>query len=59
MKTPAEPDDGQLKLRLPLSLKDWLSDKATENRRSLNNEVVVRLQESRKREAKAQKVKPQ
>lgn len=59
MKTSAKPDDGQLKLRLPAPLKKWLSDKATENRRSLNNEVVVRLQESQKREAKAQKVKPQ
>lgn len=37
-------------MRLPPDLKDWLKHKAIDNRRSLNNEVVHRLEASRKNE---------
>lgn len=36
----------QMKLRLPAALKDWLTDQAEANRRSVNAEVVYRLQNS-------------
>ncbi|QIN60915.1 hypothetical protein SBC1_08940 [Caballeronia sp. SBC1] len=34
----------QMKLRLPAALKDWLTAQADMNRRSVNAEVVFRLQ---------------
>jgi len=34
-------------VRLPPELKDWLKHQATHNRRSMNSEVVKRLEESR------------
>ena len=37
-------------VRLPQDLKDWLKHRAIDNRRSMNSEVVVRLEESRARE---------
>lgn len=37
-------------VRMPQELKEWLSGKAVENRRSLNSELVLRLEESRKME---------
>ncbi|WP_310067873.1 Arc family DNA-binding protein [Paraburkholderia caledonica] len=39
-------EDPQMKLRLPPDLKDRLTEAATANNRSLNAEVVSRLQES-------------
>lgn len=39
-------EDPQMKLRLPADLKDRLTALATENGRSLNAEVVKRLEES-------------
>jgi hypothetical protein len=39
-------EDPQMKLRLPLELKDTLTAAAQENSRSLNAEVVKRLEES-------------
>ncbi|MDQ7978711.1 Arc family DNA-binding protein [Paraburkholderia sp. SARCC-3016] len=39
-------EDPQIKLRLPAELKDVLTDAAQENGRSLNAEVVKRLEES-------------
>ncbi|MEM5459642.1 Arc family DNA-binding protein [Paraburkholderia phytofirmans] len=36
----------QMKLRLPETLKDWLTAQAEVNRRSVNAEVVFRLQNS-------------
>lgn len=36
----------QMKLRLPATLKDWLTAQAEANRRSVNAEVVYRLQNS-------------
>ncbi|OUL68740.1 hypothetical protein CA603_51580 [Paraburkholderia hospita] len=39
-------DDPQMKLRLPIDLKDRLTDLAHESGRSLNAEVVKRLEES-------------
>ena len=43
----------QFNIRLPLELKDYLQRKADEGYRSLNNEVVKRLEESRQREEQA------
>lgn len=37
----------QTPVRLPLDLKRWLKHKAIDNHRSLNNEIVMRLQESK------------
>lgn len=34
-------------LRLPQELKDWLKHKAIDNRRTLNSEVLHRLEKSR------------
>lgn len=39
-------EDPQMKLRLPPDLKDRLTEAATANNRSLNAEVVSRLQDS-------------
>jgi hypothetical protein len=39
-------EDPQMKLRLPAELKDVLTTAAQENNRSLNAEVVKRLEES-------------
>lgn len=51
--------DEQTNVRLPKDLKDWLLASANAQRRSLTNEIVIRLQESRAREAAAaKKVKP-
>jgi len=43
-----------LVIRLQRELKDALKHKAIDNRRSLNNEVVVRLEESLAREQQPQ-----
>lgn len=40
----------QTNLRLPQELKDYLRGKADDNRRSLNAEIVTRLEESRTQE---------
>lgn len=37
-------------VRLPRELKDWLRDIATQNRRTMNGELVKRLEDSRARE---------
>lgn len=37
-------------VRLPPELKQWLGTQAQENRRSLNSELIKRLEESRNRE---------
>ncbi|WP_141111155.1 Arc family DNA-binding protein [Chromobacterium haemolyticum] len=37
-------------IRIPEELKNWLKHKAIDNYRSLNGEIVARLEESRKRE---------
>lgn len=39
-------EDPQMKVRLPVDLKDRLTDIATQNGRSLNAEVVKRLEDS-------------
>jgi hypothetical protein len=49
-----EPDNNgacQVKIRLPAALKAWLQRRAAANRRTLNAEVVVRLEETQKQEA--------
>lgn len=40
-------------VRMPPELKDWLSEQARQSRRSLNGEIVKRLEESRVREKRA------
>jgi len=42
-------------VRLPQELKDWLKRRAIDNRRSMNSEVVARLDESRLREQQQSK----
>ena len=42
--------DKQTNVRLPDELKKWLLERAGDNRRSLTNEVLVRLEASRKAE---------
>lgn len=37
-------------VRIPPDLKDWLKQKAADNRRSYNSELILRLEESRARE---------
>lgn len=37
-------------LRIPPDLKTWIDSKATENGRSLNQEIVQRLKESKAKE---------
>lgn len=37
-------------VRLPVELKQWLGLQANANRRSLNGEVIKRLEESRQRD---------
>lgn len=49
-------EDPQMKLRLPAELKDVLTAAAQENNRSLNAEVVKRLEESVEATAKASHV---
>ena len=41
-------------IRLPQELKDWIKRKAIDNRRSFNSEVLVRLEQSREQQEKAQ-----
>ena len=39
-------------IRLPQELKDYLKHRAIDNRRSFNNEVLTRLEQSREAEVK-------
>lgn len=48
----ATQDTPQLKIRLPVHLRDWLKHKAIDNRRSLNGEIEHRLEQSRQQEVK-------
>lgn len=48
MKTRAIQPTG---VRIPDELKTWLAEQANKNRRSLNNEIVYRLEESQKQQA--------
>lgn len=40
-------DSPAMLVRVPEWLKDWLKDEAIKNRRSLNSEVLVRLEQCR------------
>ncbi|MDC7704054.1 Arc family DNA-binding protein [Vogesella indigofera] len=40
----------QTNLRMSHELKDWLQKKSEKNFRSMNSEVIARLEESRRRE---------
>lgn len=42
-----------LGVRMPEELKQWLKHQAEKNMRSLNSELVIRLQESRTNQEKA------
>jgi len=46
--------DVQTNIRLPPSLKDWLVEQAALQRRSLTNEIIFRLEESRARQGAVQ-----
>lgn len=48
------PSDVQTNVRLPAELKQWLQEQATAARRSLTQEVVMRLDDSRHRQEKGQ-----
>ncbi|WP_114970221.1 Arc family DNA-binding protein [Rhodoferax ferrireducens] len=37
----------QIKVRLPSDLKTWLQHQALDSRRTLNSEIVLRLEQSR------------
>lgn len=39
--------DPQMKIRIPVDLKEWVEGCAQKNRRSLNAEVIFRLERSR------------
>lgn len=41
------PSDAQTNIRLPTGLKQWLQDQARAARRSLTQEMVLRLEQSR------------
>lgn len=43
----AEPKTLNTPIRIPTELKAWLKHEAIDNRRSLSNEVVYRLEQSR------------
>ncbi|QPS09657.1 MULTISPECIES: Arc family DNA-binding protein [Delftia] len=47
------PSEVQTNLRLPVELKSWLQEQAESARRSLTAEVVLRLEESRKKQQEA------
>lgn len=40
-------------VRIPDDLKEWLKKRAAENFRSMNGEIVARLQESKNKEVKS------
>ena len=41
-------------VRLPEELKSWLKHQAIDNRRSLNGEILIRLEQSRAQQQQAQ-----
>lgn len=41
------PQETQLKIRLPTQLKDWIEKKAKDARRSQSAEIALRLEQSR------------
>lgn len=43
----------QVNLRVSPALKEWIAKKAESNFRSMNSEIVARLEESKKREEQA------
>ena len=45
--------NAQTNVRLPVELKDWLVKQAEVQRRSLTNEIILRLEESRTRQGAA------
>lgn len=52
MKTPSQPPS-VTPIRLPNELRDWLKHQAIDNRRTLGNEIVFRLEQSRQAELDA------
>lgn len=60
MKTPDRHQQAPTPIRMADDLKEWLKVEAAANQRSLNGEVIARLEASRKTDRRrAQKVKPQ
>jgi hypothetical protein len=52
MKDPAN-RPSSTPVRMPTELRDWLKHQSIDNRRTLGNEIVFRLQESRERQLAA------
>lgn len=50
-------DSPSVLVRIPEELKTWLKHKAVDNRRSLNSEVLLRLEKSREAQELEQEVK--
>lgn len=48
MEVVVKRSDPQMKIRLPKPLKDWIEEKAAENVRSQNAEIVYRLEQAKK-----------
>lgn len=48
-----KPTPTPLGLRLPDEMRIWLKHQAVDNRRSVNSEILVRLEESRRQQEKA------
>lgn len=47
-------ENPQSSIRIPRSLKDWLKERAFSNRRSLNDEIVYRLEMSMKQDLESE-----
>lgn len=45
--------DEQTNIRLPAELKAWIRNKAAEAKRSLNSEILLRLEQSRQQQEAA------
>jgi hypothetical protein len=43
----------QMKIRVPIPLKEWIDEQSRENRRSMNAEIVFRLEQCRAAGTKA------
>jgi len=48
MEVVVKRSDPQMKIRLPKPLKDWIEEKAAENVRSQNAEIIYRLEQAKK-----------
>jgi hypothetical protein len=47
MTAPHDPPNPATPVKLPVDLRDWLKHQAIDNRRTLGNEIIYRLAQSR------------